>query len=169
MPSQGNVRTRRPVKLRYCFGDDRPARRIRRVRPPILRPSSCEGGGVFDAYKALSRAFPRAPLIATATRLTAFGGYNLTMLWTVAVMWYCASYQIRCRITSVATVGKWSRGNSFLPERVAGTGKSIPSIRSMTKNGTTPTEARRRASPQRWLGATMSDPAAPRTSCCAAP
>jgi len=45
MPSHDDVRTRRHVKLRYCFGDNRPTRRIRRVRPPILRPSSCEGGG----------------------------------------------------------------------------------------------------------------------------
>ena len=45
MPSLDDAKTRRHVKLRYCFGDNRPTRRIRRVRPPILRPSSCEGGG----------------------------------------------------------------------------------------------------------------------------
>lgn len=54
----------------------------RERRQPIQRVSDLGN----SAYKALSRAFPRAPLIATATRLTAFGGYNLTMLWTVAVM-----------------------------------------------------------------------------------
>ena len=61
MPPHGDAKTRRRAKLRNCFGDNRPTRRIRRVRPPTLRPSSCEGGGgVLQSYKALSRAFPRA-------------------------------------------------------------------------------------------------------------
>ena len=75
MPSQGNVRTRRLVKLRYCFGDNRPTRRIRRVRPPILRPSSCEGGGVEPLRETASerKGEATAPAIASerATALLA--------------------------------------------------------------------------------------------------
>ena len=50
-PPLDNAKTRRRAKLRNCFGDNRPTRRIRRVRPPILRPLSCEGGGYLKHTK----------------------------------------------------------------------------------------------------------------------
>ena len=72
MPPHDDVRTRRPVMLRYCFGDDRPARRIRRVRPPTLRPSGCEGGGQPLRETASERmGEATAPAIASE-RATAF-------------------------------------------------------------------------------------------------
>ena len=74
MPSHDSMRTRRLVRLRHCFGNDRPTRRKRRAEWPVLRPSVCVREG-SQTYKALLRTFSCAICVASHPPF-----------WSIAVM-----------------------------------------------------------------------------------
>ena len=73
---------RRPAKLRYCFGDNHPTRRMRRVRPPILRPLSCEGGGgPCEKPRQNARAKPQRPRLRARERRRCWLWFSCRVLY----------------------------------------------------------------------------------------